>query len=400
MDEGARQDPASRQLLDRAVAGRIEHLIGIRRRVHAHPELSHQETATTRLVIDELAHLGITGTVLPAGTGVVADIGTGDRLVALRADIDALPLPEESGLPFASTVADVSHACGHDVHLTVLLGAAAALTALPRLPGRVRLIFQPAEEVMPGGAHDVVEAGVMAGVERVFALHCDPRLEVGKVGLRAGAITSASDLVQVEVSGRGGHTARPHLTADLVYGLGLLITGLPGLLSRRLDPRNVPIMVWGMVGAGAAPNAIPQRGVLAGTLRMMGRAGWDQAEPMVRELVAALLEPTGLEHTVIYQRGVPPVVNDAFSAHLLAEAVTAAVGTENLTDTEQSTGGEDFAVLLEQAPGAMARLGVWDGVAPQVDLHSPTFRADERAIGVGARVLAEAALGALQAPSG
>ncbi len=384
--------------LEAYLADTLTGLVTTRRELHAHPELARTESATSALILRQLAGFGVTGRLLPSGTGVVADIGSGDRVVALRADIDALPLPEMSGLPFASTVPGVSHACGHDIHLTTVLGAAGALAAIAdQLPGRVRVIFQPAEEVFPGGSHDVVAAGEMAGVERIFALHCDPRLQVGKVGLKVGAITSTSDLIELQVTGPGGHTARPHLTADVVYALGQVITGLPGLLTRRLDPRAVPVLVWGAVKAGEAANAIPQNGSLRGTLRLMSRAGWDAAGPLVEELVADLLAPTRVEYQLNYVKGVPPVENDPVSTGLLRVAGEQAAGVGAVGPTEQSTGAEDFAILLEHAPGALVRLGVWDGLSPQVDLHSPTFHADERAIAVGVRLMVHAALGALDA---
>ena len=381
--------------LARTLAERTDELIAFRRDVHRHPELARRELRTTASITRVLTAAGIAYRVLPGGSGVIAEVGSGDRIVGLRGDIDALPLQEESGADFASEVPGVSHACGHDVHTTCLLGAALALSAAPALPGRVRLVFQPAEEVMPGGAHEVIDAGGMAGVERIFALHCDPRLQVGRIGLRLGPITSTADMVDLTVTGRGGHTARPHLTADLVYALGMVITELPGLLSRRLDPRSVPVMVWGAVHAGQAANAIPQTGRLTGTLRMMDRAGWDQAEPLVRELVGQILAPTGVGYDLSYVRGVPPVDNDQVSYQLLTEAARATVGIEHVVVAEQSTGAEDFAVLLEEAPGGLARLGVWDGISPQVDLHSGQFRADEEAMGVGVTLLVNAALAAL-----
>ena len=219
--------------------------------------------------------------------------GHGRRCVALRADIDALPLHEATGLPFASTVPNVMHACGHDAHTAMVLGAGLALASAPALPGRVRLIFQPAEEVQPGGAMDMVADGAVDGVERIFALHCDPRLEVGKLGTRTGPITSACDLVEIELASPGGHTARPHLTADLVEALGLLITQLPLLLTRHVDPRSGTVLVWGAVHAGEAANAIPQQGVLRGTLRTGDHTTWEALEGLVRTLVGQILAPTG-----------------------------------------------------------------------------------------------------------
>jgi len=385
------------QWLDRYLTNRLPALVAMRRAIHAHPELARTESATSALILRSLDAVGIVGKLLPAGTGVVAEIGAGERVVALRADIDALPLRERSGLPFASTIPGVSHACGHDIHTAALIGAAQALAGADTLPGRVRLIFQPAEEVMPGGSHDAVAAGVLEQVERIFALHCDPRLEVGRVGLKDGPITSTSDIIEVYLRGPGGHTARPHLTADLVYALGVLITGLPLALTRRMNPRSVPVMGWGSVQSGVAANAIPEAGVLRGTLRLMDRAGWDAAEPLIRELIAELLAPTKVGFTINYQRGVPPVENDVASTSIFRSAVGAALGSAQMTAAEQSTGAEDFATYLDHVPGSLARIGVWDGRSPQVDLHSPTFLADERVIPVAVRLLVHTALQALTA---
>ena len=260
-----------------------------RRHIHAHPELSRQEFATTELVVSLLRAVGLKPWVLPGGTGVVCDIGRGDRCVALRADMDALPLTEATGLPYASTVDGAAHMCGHDAHTAILLGAARALAGAPELPGRVRLIFQPAEEVMPGGALDMIAAGALDGVDRIFGVHCDPRLEVGSVGLRVGALTSAADLIELRLTSPGGHTSRPHLTADLVHALGTVITSLPALLSRRVDPRSGTVLVWGAVHAGQAANAVPQDGVLRGTLRTADHEVWTALEP----LVAASVESAG-----------------------------------------------------------------------------------------------------------
>jgi amidohydrolase len=306
--------------------------------------------------------------------------------------MDALPMQELTGLPFASTVPGVTHACGHDAHTTVLLGTALALHSVPELPVGVRLIFQPAEEVMPGGALDVVAAGALEGVARIFALHCDPRLEAGRVGVRVGAITSAADTVELVLDSPGGHTSRPHLTGDLVYGLGTVITGLPGMLSRRIDPRTSTVMVWGAVTAGKAANAIPRTGMLTGTVRTGDHETWELLEPMVREIVHGLLAPTGLSYELDYRRGVPPVVNDEVSARMVEDAVRA-IDPDALADTPQSGGGEDFSWYLEQVPGAMARLGVWRGTGPKLDIHQPDFDLDERALAVGVRVMTNLVLG-------
>jgi amidohydrolase len=370
-------------------------LVSWRRHIHAHPELAYSEHDTTALIAERLSSAGLHPTLLPGGTGLICDVGSGSRCVALRADIDALPLVETTGLPFSSTVDGVMHACGHDAHAAILIGTALALASAPVLPGRIRLIFQPAEEVMPGGALGVLAAGALSGVDRIFALHCAPRLRLGQVGTRIGPITSAADLLELQLSSPGGHTSRPHLTADLVHALGTVITGLPTLLSRRVDPRSGTVLVWGAVQAGRAANTVPQDGFVRGVLRTGDREIWAGLEPLVRALVTALLDPTGVGFELRYVRGMPPVVNEAVSTGLLREGVTAALGADAVTMTEQSSGGEDFGWYLEHVPGSMCRLGVWPGEGPQRDLHQSTFDLDERALPLGVRVMVHAALTAL-----
>ena len=367
-----------------------------RRHIHAHPELSRHEFATTELIVTLLRAVGLKPWVLAGGTGVVCDIGRGDRCVALRADIDALPLTEATGLPYSSTVDNAAHMCGHDAHTAILLGAARALAGAPELPGRVRLIFQPAEEVMPGGALDMIAAGALDGVERIYGLHVDPRLEVGQVGTRVGALTSAADLIELRLTSPGGHTSRPHLTADLVHALGTVITSLPAVLSRRVDPRSGTVLVWGAVHAGQAANAVPQDGVLRGTLRTADHEVWTALEPLVASSVESLLAPTGVGFSLDYRRGVPPVVSDAESTALMRAGVEAALGDGAVASTEQSSGGEDFGWYLEHVQGAFARLGVWPGPpAAQSDIHRPTFTLDERALLCGVRTLVHTALATL-----
>ncbi len=383
-----------RHAVDAWLSEHTEDLISWRRHIHANPELSRTEFGTTEFVESWLVKAGLEPRKLPSGTGLICDIGPDDGpRIGLRADMDALPLQEYTGLPFASTVPGVSHACGHDAHTTILLGTALALAEVPDLPVGVRLVFQPAEEVMPGGALDMVAAGAMEDVSRMFALHCDPRLEVGRVGIRVGAITSAADTVELVLDSPGGHTSRPHLTSDLVYAIGTVITGLPGLLSRRIDPRTSTVMVWGAVSAGKAPNAIPQTGMLTGTVRTGDHATWSLLEPMVREIVDGLLAPTGVRYQLNYKRGVPPVVNDETAVRMFEESIRA-LGPDALADTPQSGGGEDFSWYLEEVPGAMARLGVWSGHGEQLDLHQPTFDIDERALAVGVRVMSNLVLNA------
>ncbi|CCH90162.1 putative amidohydrolase [Modestobacter italicus] len=374
-----------------------DELVAVRRHLHAHPELGFAERETTAFLEARLAAAGLQPRRLMGGTGLVCDVVGGEGpVVVLRADIDALPLHDLKDVPYASTRDGLCHACGHDVHTTVLLGVALALAALEEFPGTVRCVFQPAEEQVPGGGLQVVDEGLLAGASRAFALHCDPSLPVGMVGLRTGSITAACDRVEVTLTGPGGHTARPQLTVDLVHALGRVVTEVPGLLSRLVDPRSSVSLVWGAVSSGVAPNAIPQTGTLRGTLRVLDRAVWSEAEDLVRRLVTEVAQLSGAGVDIEYVRGVPPVVNDPRSVALLRSAALETVGGEGLAQSPQSMGGEDFGWFAEVLPIALARLGT-HGSGEPLDLHRGTFDVDERAIDVGVRLMARTALHALTA---
>lgn len=379
-------------------------LIAFRRDLHAHPELSYQEVRTTGLVRDRLFAAGLEPAVLPGGRGLTCDVGSGPGpVVALRADLDALPLPDDKDVPYRSTIEGVCHACGHDVHTVAVLGAGLALAAyddLQSLPGKVRLVFQPAEETMPGGALDILKAGRLDGVASIFALHCDPSLDVGLVGLRAGALTAAADSIEIVLTGSGGHTSRPYLTLDLVHVLAKIAVEVPNAVSRLVDPRAGMLIVWGAVTAGIAPNAIPRTGVLRGTLRTLDTAVWESAPELFRSIVEQVVAPYGGKVEVRYTRGVPPVVNDAGAIATFTAAVHDTLGPGAAVPTRQSLGGEDFAWYLDRLPGAMARLGVRrPGDLVMRDLHQGSFDVDESAIALGAQILAHSALLSLQAPA-
>ena len=365
---------------------------------HAHPELARTEERTTRVVADRLRAAGLTPHLL-TGSGLWCDIGptvaaAGARRVGLRADLDGLPVPDTCGLPWASTHKGVVHACGHDVHTTVVLGAGLALARLAEAGGLdrgVRLLFQPAEEVQPGGSIDVINEGGLDGVGEIFSVHCDPKLDVGLVGTRIGPITSASDEVTVTVTGRGGHTSRPHLTGDVVFALGQVITQVPAVLGRRLDPRSGVNLTWGAVHAGSVHNAIPGAGAVMGTLRCLDVRAWERASAVFEQAVHDVVHPLGVEVEVKHQRGVPPVENRAESTGVLEEAAHDVLGPDAVRLTEQSLGGEDFAWYLQKVPGAMARLGTRTPGGHTYDIHQGDLRVDERAIEAGALLLARAA---------
>ncbi|CCK27891.1 Carboxylate-amine ligase [Streptomyces davaonensis JCM 4913] len=375
-------------------------LVAFRRDLHMHPELGNQEFRTTAAIKERLERAGLEPRVLAIGTGLVCDIGDwGDGLpaLALRADIDALPIPDaKTECAYRSTVPDRAHACGHDVHTTVVLGAGLVLADLHRkglLPRPVRLIFQPAEEVLPGGAADSIECGVLEGVGRIVAVHCDPRVDAGRIGIREGAITSACDRLEIALDGPGGHTARPHLTTDLVTAVARVVTDVPALVARRVDTRSGMAVTWGRIESGHAPNVIPQHAELSGTVRCLDLDAWRQAPDIV---VAAIDEVANLHRAkseITYVRGVPPVVNDPEITDLLRAAMTARRGPDSVEGTEQSLGGEDFSWYLEHVPGAMARLGVrTPGERTIRDLHQGDFDVDEHAITVGVELFTAAAL--------
>ncbi|MEN3612565.1 amidohydrolase [Plantactinospora sp. ZYX-F-223] len=385
--------------LDRMLDVRLPDLIATRRFLHAHPELSGQEFDTAALIARELALAGLEPRLLPKGNGVICDIDgrPSGPVVALRADLDALPLTDVKDVPYRSTVDGACHACGHDVHTTVVLGVGLLLAQLARrgeLDGRVRLIFQPAEEILPCGSLEVIEAGGLTDVTQIFALHCDPNLPVGRVGLRVGPITAAADNITVRLTGPGGHTARPHLTVDLVDALGRLVTEVPALVNRRVPANSGLLLVFGQASAGTQYNVIPNEAMAAGTLRVLDRDTWDQAPKIVAQVVRDVIAPTGATVDVEYLRGRPPVVNDAGAIQVLTAATVASAGPAGIAETPQSMGGEDFSWYLEHVPGALARLGVGRAAA-NVDLHRATFDVDERAIGVGVRLLVQTALKAL-----
>jgi len=384
-------------VLHETVANLEDELIVFRRDLHAHPELAGDEVRTTSVVAARLGAAGVRVRML-AGTGLVADIGPADPTyrVALRADLDALPITERTGLAFASQNDGVCHACGHDVHVAAVLGAGLALQhhvdSLVAQGIGVRLIFQPAEEVIPGGAQAVIAQGGLDGVDRIFTIHCDPSLDVGRVGLREGPITAAVDGVTVTLSGRGGHTARPHLTQDLTYALAKVATDVPAVLSRRVDPRSGLVLVWGSIHSGSAQNVIPSTGVVDGTLRMLDAQVWEDIGPLLDEVVQGVASPYAVSAKVDHVRGVPSVVNDPACVETLRRATVAALGPDAAQSTPQSLGGEDFAWYLQEVPGALARLGTRTPGGETYDLHQGDLVVDDRAVVAGAQLLVAAAL--------
>ena len=382
-----------------------EESIAFRRSLHMHPELSQQEFETTRTIASRLDVARLPTRILPTRVGLTSDVAAGadGPVIALRADIDALPLPDAKNVPYASTVAGVTHACGHDAHTTIVLGAGIALDALrrageqdPDLPrvGPVRLIFQSSEEKAPGGARQIIEAGGLDGVAAILGLHCDPTLPVGTIGVRTGAITSAVDLVEIVLKGPGGHTARPHQTVNLLEDVGRVLVDLPSQVIADLpSAEGHARLVFGVVEGGHAPNVIPSEARLVGTFRTLHREIWEQAPEVIRRRLAALFDDDRLIIDLRHERGTPPVINDATITELAARAAAEAFGTGAVTEAEPSLGGEDFSFYLEHVPGSYLRLGVAPPGGPEpAALHTSLFDIDEDALAVGIRLLVHAVL--------
>ena len=389
--------------IDRWLDEHGEGLVALRRNLHAHPELSGDERATTDLVYERLQLAGLEARRLAVGTGLLCDIVPTDAAatsavgfengLALRADLDALAMADEKDVAYRSQVPGVSHACGHDVHTAIVLGTALYFAHhRDELPGPVRFIFQPAEERVPGGALDVVTDGGLAGVAAIVGLHCEPKLDVGTIGLRAGAISSAADMAVIRLSGPGGHTARPELTVDLVGLAAKVVTELPGRVAAavaHLDPDHATLVkvVFGALHAGDAANVIPTHGVLKASIRTPSLAVWDVlAEVFEREL-RSIVAGSGAEVGLDYTHGVPPVVNDRTITSIVGDAATAEFGATCVAEVQQSWGGDDFAWFTREVPGTYVRLGVRDPHGPTLDLHAGHFDVDERSISIGVQLL-------------
>ncbi len=395
------------------VAAHEHELVALRRNLHAQPELSGLEYVTTETLVERLLVEGLDPRVLSTGTGLVCDISLDPDVrpdaasmptVALRADIDALAMDDLTVTPYRSRHAGIAHACGHDVHTAALLGAALALLDVRRTAPRravVRLVFEPSEEVVPGGALDVIADGWLEHVRCIYGLHCDPKIDVGAVGLRVGPLTAAADRFEVVLTGPGGHTARPHLTVDLVRWTGRIADRLADVV-QRLAGGDLTV-VFGAMHAGAAANVIPATAHLQGSFRTTSRAIWVDGRRLVEQALAELVSDPSIGEPpawrLDYVPGVPPVVNDIAATERVGRVATRLLGRGSVVDTPQSMGGDSFAWYLERVPGTYVRLGTHDPADPgeRRDLHSATFDVDERAIAVGAALLAGAALAALDA---
>ena len=388
------------QQLKARVAEALPELVAIRRHLHAHPELSGNEHQTAALVAGELRGLGWRVQEGVGRTGVLAELGPGSGpTLALRVDMDALPVEERTGLPYASLHQGLMHACGHDIHTTVGLGVARILAPLAdQLTVRVRLLFQPAEETAQGAAWMLAD-GAMDGVEALFGVHVFPSLEAGSIGVRSGSLTAAAGELEVEVLGEGGHGARPHQSTDAIWIAARVVSGLQEAISRRLDALHPVVVSFGKIEGGKAFNVIADHVRLLGTVRCLDLELHAKLPAWIEETVQAICAGYGGEARVRYRCISPPVHNDPELTQLVAAAATELLGRQRVHWLEQpSLGAEDFAELQRDTPATMFRLGV---AGPQgcTPLHSNSFAPDERCLAVGVEVLSASLLRWIEARS-
>jgi amidohydrolase len=370
-----------------------QQVVAWRRHIHAHPELSFEEVETSRFVEETLRSFDGLELDRPTPTSVVASLrgAREGKVLALRADMDALPIQEETGFDFASTRPGVMHACGHDAHTAMLLGAAKLLAERRQeLAGEVRFVFQHAEEKPPGGARQLVDAGVMEGVDLVVGAHVAAIKDVGKVGCRPGPIAAAADTFSAEIRGRGGHAAAPHKVVDPIAVAAQVVTNLQHLVSRTVDPLRSAVVSVTRFHAGTADNIIPEAVELGGTVRTFDPVVRGELEERMQRVFRGVTEAHGATFTLDYVEGYAALINDETAAGLVEAAARAELGDEVIMEAEPIMGGEDFSAYLEKAPGAFFWVGA--GHEEAVPHHHPRFTIDEAAFRPGIAVFVRTAL--------
>ncbi|QGZ66144.1 M20 aminoacylase family protein [Paraburkholderia acidisoli] len=362
--------------------------IAIRHDLHAHPELGFEETRTARLVAQSLAQWGYEVTTGVGGTGVVGQLrrGSSPRAIGLRADMDALPIEEATGLPYASTVAKTMHACGHDGHTAILLAAAHHLAMHGRFDGTLNLIFQPAEEGL-GGAARMIEDGLFTRFpcDRVFALHNAPGLPVGHFAVRHGCMLASSDSVTITVTGRGGHDAMPHLASDPVVAAASIVMALQSIVARNIEPTRAAVVTVGAIHAGQAGNVIPETATLQLSVRALDGETRNTLEARIREIATLQAQSYGATATVDYRAISRPLVNERVSTDLAIDTIEALAGAAALTRLPDAImGSEDFSWMTEHLPGCYVLLGNGVGQTGGCVVHNPAYDFNDAAITWGA----------------
>lgn len=371
----------------------FEEYKSIRRHLHAHPELSFKEYATSAFVREHLNQLGISHSSI-GETGVVALIKgkPSSRVIALRADMDALPIQEENNVDYISQHSGVMHACGHDVHTSCLLGAARILHEhRSDWEGTLKLIFQPGEEKNPGGASILIKEGVLENPrpERIYALHVHPQLEAGKLGFVTGKVMASADELYITIKGKGGHAAKPHLTADTVLTASHMVVALQQVVSRNNNPFSPSVLSICAVNGGFTTNVIPSEVKMMGTFRAMDEAWRFEAHERIKKIVYDVAAAHGAEATLDISVGYPAVINDAALVDTARNLATELIGSKHTVEAELSMGAEDFGYYTQEIPGCFFRLGtgnVSKGIVSGV--HTPTFDVDESAMKTGMAMMA------------
>lgn len=371
----------------------FEEYRSIRHHLHAHPELSFQEFETSKFVQNELSKLGIPYTVMGT-TGVIGILQgrPSDRIIALRADMDALPIHEENKVPYCSTNEGVMHACGHDVHTTCLLGAARILNELnDQWDGTIKLIFQPGEEKNPGGASILIKEGVLKNPipQRIYGQHVHPQLEVGRMNFAAGKVMASADEIYITVKGKGGHAAKPNLTADTILTASQIVNALQQVISRNNNPLSPSVLSICSIQGGHTTNVIPSEVKMMGTFRAMDEKWRFEAHDRIRAIVEHTANANGAEVTLEISVGYPSVINDEATNTIAKSLAGELIGKENVGEAEISLGAEDFGYYTQEIPGCFYRLGtgnVSKGIVSGV--HTPTFDIDEEAIKMGISMMA------------
>ncbi len=366
-----------------------EEFIAVRQHLHAHPELSYQEFETSLFVQNKLTEFGIPYSVI-ANTGVVGIIegkNPSASTIALRADMDALPISEENEISYKSTVPGVMHACGHDVHTTCLLGAAKVLQQIKdEWEGTVKLIFQPGEEKNPGGASLMIRDGVLKNPspQGIIAMHVHPGLAIGKLSFRKGTVMASADELYITIKGKGGHAAAPHLTTDTILVASHLIISLQQIISRNNNPFNPSVLSITSVQGGNTTNVIPSEVKIMGTLRCMNEAWRFKAHELIRKQVEGICQTMGAEASLTIDVGYPTVFNNPELTADVWQLAEEYMGKQNVEETEMRMGAEDFGYYAQHIPACFYRVGVMNlekGITSGV--HTPTFNIDEDAIETG-----------------
>lgn len=368
----------------------FQRMVRIRREIHMHPELGYQEENTASIITEELKRLGIRTTTGIGKTGVVGQINDANPVVALRADMDALAIHEETGLEFASKTDGIMHACGHDGHVAMLLGAASLLKETLKT-GCVLLVFQPAEEG-GGGAQKIMESGLLDNAKAIFACHLDRHYKTGNLVAQPGPISAFTDRFDITIKGKGGHAAQPHDTVDAIVVASLLVMSLQTIVSREVNPIHPSIVSVGRIEGGSVPNAIAETAKLTGTIRTTETHVREQIKSGIRRIAEASGTLHNANVSVDIIEGYPAVINTLEESEIARAAINNIIGEKALVDCQfASMGGEDFSYYLEKIPGCLVRLGAQKEGLEGIPAHSSTFDFDENALGIGAAFMAETA---------